>query len=106
MEPDLYDDLKRTLERDIRVLESFSIMDYSLLLGIHNISVNKQETLKSRKPNLETRPYSDQVSSVFFVAISFSILDHVGINICLAGMLELRKISKKEVNLKRQGFNL
>jgi len=60
LEPDLYDDLKRTLERDIRVLESFSIMDYSLLLGIHNISVNKQETLKSRKPNLETRPYSDQ----------------------------------------------
>ncbi|XP_063674810.1 phosphatidylinositol 4-phosphate 5-kinase type-1 alpha-like isoform X4 [Bolinopsis microptera] len=60
LEPDLYDDLKRTLERDIRVLESFRIMDYSLLLGIHNISLNKQETLKSRKPNLETRPYSDQ----------------------------------------------
>ncbi|KAL5256021.1 hypothetical protein ACHWQZ_G011289 [Mnemiopsis leidyi] len=60
LQPDLYDDLKRTLERDIRVLESFRIMDYSLLLGIHNISVNKQETLKSRKPNLETRPYSDQ----------------------------------------------
>ena len=67
LEPDLYDDLKKTLERDIRVLESFRIMDYSLLLGIHNISLNKQETLKSRKPNLETRPYSDQVKSIVLI---------------------------------------
>ena len=52
-------------------------MDYSLLLGIHNISVNKQETLKSRKPNLETRPYSDQVTGGgrFGRILFFSSLD-------------------------------
>ncbi len=32
-----YDALKRTIERDCRVLESFRIMDYSMLLGVHNL---------------------------------------------------------------------
>ncbi|KAM9322457.1 phosphatidylinositol 4-phosphate 5-kinase type-1 beta-like [Pholidichthys leucotaenia] len=35
MDPDTYSALMRTLQRDCRVLESFKIMDYSLLLGIH-----------------------------------------------------------------------
>ena len=29
--------LMRNVERDCKVLESFGIMDYSLLLGVHNI---------------------------------------------------------------------
>lgn len=33
--PDIYDALCKTMERDCRVLESFKIMDYSLLIGIH-----------------------------------------------------------------------
>ncbi|XP_068191834.1 phosphatidylinositol-4-phosphate 5-kinase, type I, beta a [Antennarius striatus] len=33
--PDTYNALMKTLQRDCRVLESFKIMDYSLLLGIH-----------------------------------------------------------------------
>uniref|UniRef100_A0A3Q2PLE5 Phosphatidylinositol-4-phosphate 5-kinase, type I, beta a n=1 Tax=Fundulus heteroclitus TaxID=8078 RepID=A0A3Q2PLE5_FUNHE len=34
-DPDTYSALIKTLQRDCRVLESFKIMDYSLLLGIH-----------------------------------------------------------------------
>ncbi|XP_026195682.1 phosphatidylinositol-4-phosphate 5-kinase, type I, beta a isoform X2 [Anabas testudineus] len=34
-DPDTYNALMKTLQRDCRVLESFKIMDYSLLLGIH-----------------------------------------------------------------------
>lgn len=36
--PATYDKLVGTLKRDIRVLESFRIMDYSLLIGVHNPS--------------------------------------------------------------------
>ncbi|VDK47404.1 unnamed protein product [Taenia asiatica] len=36
LEADTYDALMKTIERDCRVLESFQIMDYSLLLGVHN----------------------------------------------------------------------
>uniref|UniRef100_A0A3B3W0Z5 Phosphatidylinositol-4-phosphate 5-kinase, type I, beta a n=2 Tax=Poecilia TaxID=8080 RepID=A0A3B3W0Z5_9TELE len=34
-DPDTYSALMKTLQRDCRVLESFKIMDYSLLLGVH-----------------------------------------------------------------------
>ncbi|XP_037341484.2 phosphatidylinositol-4-phosphate 5-kinase, type I, beta a isoform X2 [Pungitius pungitius] len=40
-DPDTYSALMKTLQRDCRVLESFKIMDYSLLLGIH-VSDRKQ----------------------------------------------------------------
>ncbi|XP_060765118.1 phosphatidylinositol-4-phosphate 5-kinase, type I, beta a isoform X1 [Neoarius graeffei] len=36
---DTYNALMKTLQRDCRVLESFKIMDYSLLLGIHVLDV-------------------------------------------------------------------
>lgn len=36
LHPQTYDVLVYTLERDCRVLESFHIMDYSLLVGVHN----------------------------------------------------------------------
>ena len=41
--PDKYEILMRTLDRDCRVLESFGIMDYSLLLGVHNIDQHKRD---------------------------------------------------------------
>ena len=37
MSPESHDVLIATLQRDCKVLESFGIMDYSLLLGIYNI---------------------------------------------------------------------
>jgi len=37
LDSDTYEALMTTMRRDILVLESFKIMDYSLLLGIHNV---------------------------------------------------------------------
>ncbi|CAH1788077.1 unnamed protein product [Owenia fusiformis] len=43
LEQDTYVALMKTIARDCRVLESFKIMDYSLLLGVHNIDKSFQE---------------------------------------------------------------
>ena len=37
LQPELYQSLMNSIQRDCRVLESFKIMDYSLLIGIHNV---------------------------------------------------------------------
>ena len=37
LQNDIYHSLMNSIERDCRVLESFKIMDYSLLVGIHNL---------------------------------------------------------------------
>uniref|UniRef100_A0A8C4ZC01 PIPK domain-containing protein n=1 Tax=Gadus morhua TaxID=8049 RepID=A0A8C4ZC01_GADMO len=38
-----YNNLMKTLQRDCRVLESFKIMDYSLLLGVHVLDQQQRE---------------------------------------------------------------
>ena len=43
LEPETYNALISTLRRDCRVLESFRIMDYSLLVGIHNLDQAARE---------------------------------------------------------------
>ncbi|XP_072373512.1 phosphatidylinositol 4-phosphate 5-kinase type-1 beta-like isoform X1 [Scyliorhinus torazame] len=48
-----YNALIKTLQRDCRVLESFKIMDYSLLLGIHNLDLAIREKEKEAE-NLQT----------------------------------------------------
>ena len=46
-----YDILMRTMDRDCRVLESFSIMDFSLLIGVHYID----HGLRERREQFEVR---------------------------------------------------
>ena len=51
------------MRRDCRVLESFKIMDYSLLLGIHNLdraAREREEEEKSANSNLEKQPLLPQ----------------------------------------------
>lgn len=51
LEAETYNALMKTITRDCRVLESFKIMDYSLLVGIHNLDAaarEKQERLRSQ----------------------------------------------------------
>ena len=56
LQSDLYDKLVNTIERDCRVLESLEIMDYSLLLGIHNITqVAPADSLRKRTGTGESR---------------------------------------------------
>ncbi|XP_056289179.1 phosphatidylinositol-4-phosphate 5-kinase, type I, beta a isoform X2 [Pseudoliparis swirei] len=50
-DPDTYGALMKTLQRDCRVLESFKIMDYSLLLGIH---------VSDRKPLVRENRYDSR----------------------------------------------
>ncbi|XP_048844879.1 phosphatidylinositol 4-phosphate 5-kinase type-1 gamma-like isoform X2 [Brienomyrus brachyistius] len=45
LDTDTYSALVKTLQRDCLVLESFKIMDYSLLLGVHNIEQAERERL-------------------------------------------------------------
>ncbi|KAJ3600095.1 hypothetical protein NHX12_034045 [Muraenolepis orangiensis] len=43
LDQDTYSALVKTLQRDCLVLESFKIMDYSLLLGVHNMDQAERE---------------------------------------------------------------
>ena len=43
MEADTHAALIKTIQRDCRVLESFKIMDYSLLVGVHNLDQAQKE---------------------------------------------------------------
>ncbi|XP_076267614.1 phosphatidylinositol 4-phosphate 5-kinase 59B isoform X22 [Rhynchophorus ferrugineus] len=57
MESDTYNALVKTIQRDCRVLESFKIMDYSLLLAIHNLDQAQREKMeKKSQTNLEYIP--------------------------------------------------
>ena len=48
LEAETYNALITTMRRDCRVLESFRIMDYSLLIGIHNLDQAAKEQAVSR----------------------------------------------------------
>ncbi|CAL8100607.1 unnamed protein product [Calicophoron daubneyi] len=52
LETETYDALIKTIEEDCRVLESLQIMDYSLLLGIHNLDQAKRE--RTERHSLKT----------------------------------------------------
>ncbi|CAH1128014.1 unnamed protein product [Ceutorhynchus assimilis] len=62
MEADTHKALVNTIQRDCRVLESFKIMDYSLLLAIHNLDQAQREKLeKNSHTNLEHVPQDGDV---------------------------------------------
>jgi len=68
LEPDTYSALCTTMTRDCRVLESFKIMDYSLLVGVHNIdqaSKEREEALadESSLPESDQEPKSRGVNN-------------------------------------------
>lgn len=51
LEADTYNALVKTIQRDCRVLESFKIMDYSLLVGVHNLDLAiKEKQEEQNKP--------------------------------------------------------
>lgn len=51
LEADTYNALIKTIQRDCRVLESFKIMDYSLLVGVHNMDLAQKEKQDERSKN-------------------------------------------------------
>ncbi|XP_056678374.1 phosphatidylinositol 4-phosphate 5-kinase type-1 gamma isoform X5 [Monodelphis domestica] len=58
LDADTFTALVKTLQRDCLVLESFKIMDYSLLLGVHNIDQQEREkqTEGAQSTSDEKRP--------------------------------------------------
>ncbi|XP_033203709.1 phosphatidylinositol 4-phosphate 5-kinase 59B isoform X11 [Bombus vancouverensis nearcticus] len=49
LEADTYSALVKTIQRDCRVLESFKIMDYSLLVGLHNLDQAAREKAQEQR---------------------------------------------------------
>lgn len=49
LEEETHTALIKTLTRDCRVLESFKIMDYSLLVGVHNLDVATKEKEEAKR---------------------------------------------------------
>ncbi|XP_023174794.2 LOW QUALITY PROTEIN: phosphatidylinositol 4-phosphate 5-kinase type-1 alpha [Drosophila hydei] len=84
LETDTYTALMNTIKRDCMVLESFQIMDYSLLVGIHNLDLaakeKKEERIRNARAKLQRRdcpdddaPEADQVNQLQPVSSSASI---------------------------------
>lgn len=64
LEADTYGALVKTIQRDCRVLESFKIMDYSLLVGIHNLD----QAAKEKAVNIMTFFMSRKCQYIFVFA--------------------------------------
>nr|XP_045219753.1 phosphatidylinositol 4-phosphate 5-kinase type-1 alpha isoform X7 [Macaca fascicularis] len=72
LDADMYNALCKTLQRDCLVLQSFKIMDYSLLMSIHNIDHAQREPLSSetqysvdtRRPAPQKALYSTAMESI------------------------------------------
>nr|XP_029507330.1 phosphatidylinositol 4-phosphate 5-kinase type-1 beta-like isoform X2 [Oncorhynchus nerka] len=63
---DTYSALMKTLQRDCRVLESFKIMDYSLLLGVHVLDKSLERGARgdSKRLNSQRVLYSTALESI------------------------------------------
>uniref|UniRef100_A0A1B6FYA8 PIPK domain-containing protein n=1 Tax=Cuerna arida TaxID=1464854 RepID=A0A1B6FYA8_9HEMI len=55
LEAEAHRSLVKTIQRDCRVLESFQIIDYSLLLGIHNLDKAKREETRTGSEGLSSK---------------------------------------------------
>ncbi|XP_027717989.1 phosphatidylinositol 4-phosphate 5-kinase type-1 alpha-like isoform X3 [Vombatus ursinus] len=72
LDSDMYNALCKTLQRDCLVLQSFKIMDYSLLVAIHNMEHAQRERLPTemgsgndtRKPAPQKALYSTAMESI------------------------------------------
>ncbi|CAL1579850.1 unnamed protein product [Knipowitschia caucasica] len=85
LDQETYNALVRTLQRDCLVLESFKIMDYSLLLGIHNKTVAEKEIqcqaspaggTDPKRPILQRALYSTAMESIQGDSMCKDTLDH------------------------------
>ncbi|XP_060797342.1 phosphatidylinositol 4-phosphate 5-kinase type-1 gamma isoform X2 [Neoarius graeffei] len=72
LDTDTYSALVKTLQRDCLVLESFKIMDYSLLLGLHNLdqaereqnTEGSQSSSDGKRPPAQKALYSTAMESI------------------------------------------
>lgn len=62
LEPETYNAVMRTIQRDCRVLQSFKIMDYSLLLAIHKVEETSTSGV-ARYKRSNSEPATDKPST-------------------------------------------
>ena len=111
LEPETFSALCTTMKRDCRVLESFKIMDYSLLVGIHNLDLAGKERAESsgdtqvdnssvNRVIVQTPNYLTAILVCFFQAIFrkyFVCFFHIRLNALQAGAdAEGGKAAKKD----------
>ncbi|KAK3094366.1 hypothetical protein FSP39_000800 [Pinctada imbricata] len=73
LEKEKYDAVMKTIQRDCRVLESFKIMDYSMLLGIYNLDVAAKQ--KGKESAQQDGRSSTQNASMTPTEASSSVID-------------------------------
>ncbi|XP_037952447.1 phosphatidylinositol 4-phosphate 5-kinase type-1 beta-like isoform X1 [Teleopsis dalmanni] len=61
LEAETYNALVKTIQRDCTVLESFKIMDYSLLVGIHNLDLNVKEKQNDKSKAKPVQPEESDI---------------------------------------------
>ncbi|XP_041848366.1 phosphatidylinositol 4-phosphate 5-kinase type-1 gamma-like isoform X2 [Melanotaenia boesemani] len=85
LDQDTYSALVKTLQRDCLVLESFKIMDYSLLLGVHNKALAEKDQQSQgspvgggdeKKPAGQRALYSTAMESIQGGSTCRDTLDH------------------------------
>ncbi|KAM4551248.1 phosphatidylinositol 4-phosphate 5-kinase type-1 gamma-like isoform 2-T2 [Odontesthes bonariensis] len=84
LDQETYSALVKTLQRDCLVLESFKIMDYSLLLGVHNKTIAEREQQSQgsppggdeKKPAGQRALYSTAIESIQGGSTCRDTLDH------------------------------
>ncbi|XP_037831663.1 phosphatidylinositol 4-phosphate 5-kinase type-1 alpha isoform X2 [Kryptolebias marmoratus] len=71
LEVDKYNAVCKTIQRDCLLLESFKIMDYSLLVGVHNLDQACREqasqeaaAVDQRKPQVQKSLYSTAIEAI------------------------------------------
>uniref|UniRef100_A0A3Q3RCA5 PIPK domain-containing protein n=1 Tax=Monopterus albus TaxID=43700 RepID=A0A3Q3RCA5_MONAL len=113
LDQDTYSALVKTLQRDCLVLESFKIMDYSLLLGIHNKTQAEREYQPQGSPaggSDEKRPaaqralYSSAMESIQGVMVSYlCLLLFIGIIDILQSYRLIKKLEHSWKSLIHDG---
>ncbi|CAM6031949.1 unnamed protein product, partial [Sphagnum compactum] len=77
LESEKFDALIKTIERDCRVLKNFNIMDYSLLIGIHNLDLAAMEKNNKDQPDSAEQAATEDRS----VSIFCTTMESIGANV-------------------------
>ncbi len=96
LQPELHQSLTNSIQRDCRLLESFKIMDYSLLIAIHNVDLARKEKDATEE---QSNNVSDGDNS------STGRTNHWDQNLCLVTPTEIAGTAGglPGFNLERQG---
>ncbi|XP_055374548.1 phosphatidylinositol 4-phosphate 5-kinase type-1 alpha isoform X3 [Condylostylus longicornis] len=106
LESETYSALIRTIQRDCTVLESFKIMDYSLLVGVHNLDLalkEKQEKPQHQQSHQQKAHHSQSKGN--FPKLEDDIEDAPEADQCMAQDVRARARTLNRNNFCYRSFN-